>query len=484
MTVWTRPCAREATLLARHPSLDIALPSPGHPKRILGYVLGNRRSRRQKGARFDLDRRDQVHVAADKGAIGHLAPALRVAVVVDHHRATTKIYIRTHIGVPDIGQVRRLAPRTESRIFYLDKISDLDAVHQMRLRTQMRVRTKDNIVVQAAVLDITIRLDGDAATDERGTRNAATRLDHRIRADLHRRVDIGRLGIEEGNSLGHPPFVDSLAHCPGRPGELGAIVDPQALVRIFDAKGFNVMSSFHRITDDIGEIEFSLIVSRLDLAEPRPEKLRRDQVDTRVAFLQGEFLGARILSFNDSFDSALGVPHDPAGDIPDRGQHREVRTGLGLEALHSKKCFAAKKGRIAIEDQHISLKILQTLLDHHDGMAGPFLLGLDDAVGTLAQNLSNCIGLPPNHHDQSLGLDFTGDPLDMAQHGEPTNLVKHFGSSGTHSRALACGQNHHRSLANRLGATHQTALPGESPSPPNPRIHIGISKPKPKSDRG
>ena len=128
---------RAPSLLSRHPALDIALPRTCHRESIFGHALGNGGSRCQKGVGFDLDRRNQVYIAANESPVSNPTSMFRVAIVIHHHGSAAEIHVFAHIGISDIGEMCGSTAPAQGRILDLDEVPNPDTTHQMRVRPQM-----------------------------------------------------------------------------------------------------------------------------------------------------------------------------------------------------------------------------------------------------------------------------------------------------------------------------------------------------------
>ena len=386
---------------------------------------------------------------------------LLVAVVVHHHGPAAEVHVRADVRVADVGQVRRLAARPERRVLHLDEVADLDSVHQVRVRPQVRVRTELHAFVEATVLDVAAGLDAHAPADHRAAREATAGLDHRVPPDLDGGVDVGGGGIDERHALGHQPLVDALAHQARGLGELGAVVDAQALGGVLEPERLDAVSLLGRVADDVGDVELALAVVRLEFVEARPQQTRRDEIDAGVALLDGQLLGRGVLGLDDSRHPALLVADHPARDVARGRQHDEIGGGLRLDGAHALERLDAQQRRVSVEDEDVAREVAQRVLGHHDGVAGALPLGLQDELGALAVHAPDLVGVAADHHQQALGGDPLGHLLDVAEHGQAADLVQHLGAARLHAGALAGGQDDDGHLGRSAGfvVLHPSTLP-------------------------
>ncbi len=72
----------------------------------------------------DLDRRDQLRIAADHAAVADLGYVLVVAVVIHGDDAATDVGLAANDGVAEVAQMARLGAAADARLFGLDEIAD------------------------------------------------------------------------------------------------------------------------------------------------------------------------------------------------------------------------------------------------------------------------------------------------------------------------------------------------------------------------
>ncbi len=284
----------------------------------------------------------------------------------------------------------------------------------------------------------------NADADHAGSSDETTRFDHRIPAHLDPDVDVGRCGIHEGDPTLHQPLIHPPAHDPIRLGELAAIIDPEAFVGILEPERFDLPGGANAMADDVGQVDFALVVGRVHFFQARPENRRGDQVDSSIALRNRKFLGSCILGLDDSHDPALRIADDPPRDVPPGGQHDQIRAALGFQAPHLLERPGPQKWRIPVEDEDIALEILQGGPGGQHGVSGPELLGLHDEFGLLAVGLANGLPIATHDDDHAIRLQLRRDVPDMAEHRNPTDFVQNLGARGAHPCAFSGGQHDNR----------------------------------------
>ena len=90
------------------PTLKIGLAGTCNAQRTGRNVLGDSRTGSRKRTVAQLDRRNEVGIAADEAVVTDLGAVLVIAVVVDNDRAAAEVDALADGRVTDIGQVRNL----------------------------------------------------------------------------------------------------------------------------------------------------------------------------------------------------------------------------------------------------------------------------------------------------------------------------------------------------------------------------------------
>ncbi len=121
--------------------------------------------------------------------------------------------------------------------------------------------------------------------------------------------------------------------------------------------------------------------------------------------------------------------------------------------------------RIAGQDQQRAVPILQQRLRHLHGMAGAFLLGLQDVLQFRAHGGLDLLGLMPHHqHRPARACSLRGFDR-PAQERLAQQQVQGFGPLGLHARAFAGGEDKRGDTAGILGGRrigHMVLLRGQS----------------------
>ena len=103
-------------------------------------VLSNRGAGADVRPFADRDRRDQLRVAADEGAIRNRRDLLPDAVVVARDRPGADVDARSDHRVAEIREMRRFGPFAEDGLLQLDEVADLCARPDMRVPAEVRER--------------------------------------------------------------------------------------------------------------------------------------------------------------------------------------------------------------------------------------------------------------------------------------------------------------------------------------------------------
>src|SRR5262245_21124370 len=104
---------RHSRLPLFHPALDVTLLARADGKRSRRDVLANRRAGAHIGAFTDSYRRDQLAVAADKGAVLDGGRVFRRAVVVARNGSGTDVHVGSDDCVAKVGEVHRLGAASD-----------------------------------------------------------------------------------------------------------------------------------------------------------------------------------------------------------------------------------------------------------------------------------------------------------------------------------------------------------------------------------
>src|SRR5687768_18008225 len=104
------------------PAVDVALLAGADRQCARGYVLAYRRSAADIRAFADGDRRNQLRIAADEGAVFDDRLLLPDPVVVAGDRAGSDVYIRPDRRIAEVGEVICLGPGAHGRLLQLHKV--------------------------------------------------------------------------------------------------------------------------------------------------------------------------------------------------------------------------------------------------------------------------------------------------------------------------------------------------------------------------
>ena len=105
-------------------SLKIGLAGTCNAQRTGRNVLGDSRTGSRKRTVAQLDRRNEVGIAADEAVVTDLGAVLVIAVVVDNDRAAAEVDALADGCIADIGQVRNLGAVADGGLLQLYKVAD------------------------------------------------------------------------------------------------------------------------------------------------------------------------------------------------------------------------------------------------------------------------------------------------------------------------------------------------------------------------
>ena len=89
----------------------------------------------------ELDRCDEVRIAADEAVIADNAAVLGYTVVVYGNSSAADIYLSADVAVADVSEVSNSSLFADSRILDLDKIAYFSVLSDMTIRSDMYERT-------------------------------------------------------------------------------------------------------------------------------------------------------------------------------------------------------------------------------------------------------------------------------------------------------------------------------------------------------
>ena len=101
------------------PALKIGLAGTCNAQRTGRNILGDSRTGSRKRTVAQLDRRNEVGIAADEAVVTDLGAVLVIAVVVDNDRAAAEVDALADGRVADIGQVRNLGAVADGGLLQL-----------------------------------------------------------------------------------------------------------------------------------------------------------------------------------------------------------------------------------------------------------------------------------------------------------------------------------------------------------------------------
>ena len=145
------------------PALKIGLAGTRNAQRTGRNVLGDSRTGSRKRTVTQLDRRNEVGVAADEAVVTDLGAVLVIAVVVDNDRAAAEVDALADGRVTDIGQVRNLGAVADGGLLQLYEVADAAAVTDHALRADIGKRTDRGIATDGGFINLRIVYRGACA---------------------------------------------------------------------------------------------------------------------------------------------------------------------------------------------------------------------------------------------------------------------------------------------------------------------------------
>ena len=128
-----------------------------------------------------------------------------LAVIINGDAAAADIDAAADVAVADIAEMRQFAARTDIRIFYFYKITDLDFIADDGIRAQMHVGPDHDVILDPAVVSVNELHLGSVADADIG--QAHIRPDLAIFADLRHAFQPG-IGIDDGIRADLDTFLD------------------------------------------------------------------------------------------------------------------------------------------------------------------------------------------------------------------------------------------------------------------------------------
>src|SRR5438309_3390176 len=310
-------------------------------------VPGDRGAGADVGALADREGRHQARVRADKRAVPDAGLVLGDAVVVAGDRPGADVHRLADGRVADVGEMRHLRPPADRRFLQLDEVADLGVRPHVREGPQVAERSEDGPRLDDRLRQHAVGQERDPVAEPAPVEVAAgaddalgahpglplehdPRLEHRVRTDLHRVVDVGRGGVEDGDPLGHQPVEGPLALERGDRRALLAVVYPEALGGIGGRDGLDARPRAGEDPDHVRQVVLALLVARGDLGQGRPEPPRVEAVDARVDLADPLLVVGRVPVLDDAADVPALPQHAPVScrTLDERGEKGHRRAGL------------------------------------------------------------------------------------------------------------------------------------------------------------
>src|SRR5688572_11661481 len=127
------------------PPVLVHLPASRDCQRLIGHIVGDRRTGSHVGAFADRDRRDELRVAANEGAVADDGLVLLLAVVVAGDRAGADIDVLAYGRVSQVCEVARFRLAAERGLFQLYEVADVGLALDDAARAEMRERAEHRV---------------------------------------------------------------------------------------------------------------------------------------------------------------------------------------------------------------------------------------------------------------------------------------------------------------------------------------------------
>src|SRR5262245_17190235 len=206
------PRSLAASAAAIHPTLDVALARTRHRESPFRHARRDRGAGSDVAVRLDLERCDEIHVAADERARADLRAVLGLAVVVHDDGAAAEARALADVGIADVREVVGFHARAEHAVLHLDEVADARAGADVAVRAQVRAGPDLDVVADPARLDRAVGLQVHARSDAGRALDHTAGLDQGVLPDLDVRIDIRGRRVDDGDTRVQPAVGDALAH--------------------------------------------------------------------------------------------------------------------------------------------------------------------------------------------------------------------------------------------------------------------------------
>jgi len=183
-------------------------------------------------------------------------------------------------------------------------------------------------------------------------------------------------------------------------GQVVASVDAQYLVLVIDLVTLHPQTGADEVVGAVGEPVFAIQRGRGQRLQSGQDGLGADDISAHVQFADLAYLWRSLGLLNDVHDPAGGIADDaPVGKraIYDGGEQCQVGLPQAVAVEQPPDGGRTEERGVAIEDEQVTVEILEQRINLQDGVTGAQLLLLDDIVVVRPQV---CLYLlPPVAHD-------------------------------------------------------------------------------------
>src|SRR5213078_292462 len=219
----------------------------------------------------NLDGRNKGIVDAGPDVAADLGAAFRLPLLVGEVGGdvpSADVGSLADVRVADVRLVRSLDACAEAGVLDLHERARFGTRLQHRSWAKVKEGPDERIGADLGVDDDRVRADLRAARDLRLAAEDRERLDRRVRLELDRRVDPGRLRIDDRRPGEHVRFVDPVSELRRGRRQLGAGVHAD-LHLVIGLKDCDLLAPADELTDGVGEVELALAVLGPELVEGR-----------------------------------------------------------------------------------------------------------------------------------------------------------------------------------------------------------------------
>ena len=203
------------------------------------------------------------------------------------------------------------------------------------------------------------------------------------------------------------------------------------------------MGDFYRV----GQVVFLLAVVAVQPAQRLQQKFCTEPVSPGIDLGNLTLLRGGILFLHDAQHPLRVVQIAQDASVAGRignlcGNQRHLGCRLPMLFQRTGQNRIVDKRRVGIQHDHIAVRMgCQEIPRHHNRMACSLALLLENRDAVFRQNLTQALGVLPDHNADFLHACLAAPVYDPANHRLKQNLTHRFWIFGFHSGSFACCQN-------------------------------------------